>query len=114
MTSRCLVFVLTGIVSACVNAPRAPLKESVMKARASGQFDVKVSPLPADDKSGEPLFGRYSIDKRFQGDLEGISKGEMLASGTGQSSSGAYVALERVTGTLQRRTGSFLLQHNGH
>jgi len=104
------VFVLAGIIPACVKAPSTTTKEGVMTTRASGQFDVKVTPLPADDKSD---FGRLALDKSFRGDLDGVSKGEMLAFGTGESGSGAYVALERVSGTLHGRKGTFVLQHNG-
>jgi hypothetical protein len=54
-----------------------------------------------------------SIDKQFHGDIEGSSKGEMLSFGTGgKGSSGGYVALEQVTGTLNGRKGSFVLQHS--
>jgi len=85
----------------------------VMKAQAKGTFDVKVTPQPADDPVAGG-FGRLFIDKTFHGDLEGTSKGQMLASGSGGAgSSGAYVALEKVTGTLAGRRGSFILQHNG-
>ena len=111
--SLACVFVLAGINPACVKAPSATKKEGVMTTRASGQFDVKVTPVPADDKSDANAFGRLAIDKRFQGDLEGVSKGEMLAFGTGESGSGAYVALERVSGSLRGRKGTFVLQHNG-
>jgi hypothetical protein len=37
----------------------------------------------------------------------------MLAAGTAVKGSGAYVAIEKVTGTLQGRTGTFVLQHMG-
>jgi hypothetical protein len=54
------------------------------------------------------------LDKQFHGDLEATSKGTMLAAGTGaKGSSGGYVALEIVTGTLKGRTGAFILQHTG-
>jgi hypothetical protein len=55
-----------------------------------------------------------TIDKQFQGDLAGTSKGQMLmaSSGTVKDSAG-YVAIEKVTGTLNGRRGSFYLQHNG-
>jgi hypothetical protein len=53
-----------------------------------------------------------SIDKQFHGDLEATSKGEMLAAGTAVKGSAGYVAIERVTGTLHGRTGSFVLQHS--
>ncbi len=54
-----------------------------------------------------------SINKIFSGDLEGASHGEMLSVMTAVKGSAGYVALERVTGTLHGRTGSFVLQHSG-
>ena len=54
-----------------------------------------------------------AIDKQFRGDLEGSSRGEMLTAGTAVKGSAGYVAIERVTGTLHGRSGSFVLQHNG-
>ena len=84
-----------------------------MSNHATGQFEVKLSPLPAYDTSpGTPL-ARMSIDKEFRGDLVGTSKGEMLSAGTAVKGSAAYVAIERVTGTLGGRTGTFVLQHTG-
>ena len=80
--------------------------------RASGTFEVKVSPQAMDDK-GDPLLGRMSLDKKFHGDLEAISKGEMLSAGTNVKGSAGYVAIERVSGTLHGRGGSFTLQHSG-
>jgi hypothetical protein len=37
----------------------------------------------------------------------------MLTAGTANKGSGGYVAIEKVTGTLHGRTGSFVLQHSG-
>jgi len=54
-----------------------------------------------------------SIDKQFHGDIEGTSKGEMLTGMTTVKNSAGYVAIERVTGTLHGRSGSFILQHSG-
>ena len=85
-------------------------KEAVLTAHARGPFEVKTT--PQEDKAAELPFGRMRFDKQFHGDLEGASKGEMLSLGTGaKGSSGAYVALERVTGTLRGRSGSFTLVH---
>ena len=83
-----------------------------MTARAVGTFDVKLAPLPLDDKSADAALSRMSIDKQFHGDLEAASKGEMLSAGTPVKGSAGYVAIERVTGTLSGRTGSFVLQHS--
>jgi hypothetical protein len=86
-------------------------KEGVM-TRASGTFEVKLVPQATDDK-GDPLLGRTSLDKQFRGDLDATSKGEMLSAGPNVKGSGGYVAIERVSGTLQGRKGSFVLQHSG-
>ena len=54
-----------------------------------------------------------TIEKQIHGDLEATSKGQMLTAGTDVKGSAGYVAIERVTGALQGRTGSFVLQHTG-
>jgi hypothetical protein len=82
-----------------------------MLHHATGPFDVKVT--PQDDKSDDPLLGRMSLDKQYHGDLEATGKGQMLTAGSSIKGSGAYVAIEKITGTLQGRTGSFVLQHSG-
>lgn len=80
--------------------------------KASGTFSVKVTPQAPDegDTSG---VGRLLLDKQFQGDLEAISKGQMLAMSTAVEGSAGYVAMEQVTGTLHGKKGSFALQHFG-
>ncbi len=84
-----------------------------MSTRATGTFEVKLEPLPTNDSSERSPVGRMSIDKQIHGDLEGTGKGEMLTAATSVKGSGAYVAIERVTGSLDGRTGSFVLQHIG-
>lgn len=84
-----------------------------MTARATGTFDVKVSPATRGDNPGDTGMARYTLEKQFHGDMQGTSIGEMLAADTQVKGSGAYVALERVTGTLSGRRGTFVLQHNG-
>jgi len=81
--------------------------------RAQGRFDVALTPLAIADPAAAPTLGRMSIDKRFHGDLEATSTGEMLTAGTAVKDSAAYVAIERVTGTLHGRRGTFVLQHTG-
>jgi hypothetical protein len=81
--------------------------------RATGTFDVSLKPLPMDVDGGSELLGRMSIDKQFRGELEGTSKGQMLTGGTIIRNSAGYVAIERVTGSVKGRKGSFILQHNG-
>jgi len=79
--------------------------------RANGTFDVTLKPQEFWDKDAG--LARLSIDKQFHGDLEGTSKGEMLAAGTAVTGSAGYVAMERVTATLMGKAGTFVLQHTG-
>jgi Protein of unknown function (DUF3224) len=79
---------------------------------AKGTFEAKVEPVGEADKAEGSTLTRMSIDKKIHGDIEGTSKGTMLAAGTDVKGSAGYVALERVTGTLAGKTGSFVLQHN--
>src|SRR5580658_8202306 len=82
--------------------------------QASGTFEVRLAPQKPDNKEAESAnLGRMSIDKQFHGDLEATSKGEMLSAMTDVKGSAGYVAIERVTGTLHDRSGSFVLQHSG-
>ena len=83
-----------------------------MSKHASGSFEVKMKPQ-TDESAGDPTVGRILLDKQFHGDLEAVSKGEMLAVQTAVQGSAAYVAMERVIGRLHGREGSFALQHNG-
>lgn len=80
-----------------------------MTQHAVGTFEVKLVPQPGVE--GSPIM-RMSIDKVLSGDLVGTSVGEMLAAGD-PSGSGWYVALERVTGTIAGRSGTFVLMHQG-
>lgn len=84
-----------------------------MTEKANGTFEVKLNPLPREEHVGDPTVGRMSIDKQFHGDLEGVSRGEMLAVRTETEGSAGYVAMERVAGTLGGRDGTFALQHSG-
>jgi hypothetical protein len=101
-------FPLSAQTSPSDHAPAQ--KESTVTNHASGTFDVKLT--PQDDKSADATLARMTIEKQFHGDLEGSSKGQMLTAGTSVKNSAGYVAIEKVTGTLHGRTGSFILQHN--
>jgi Protein of unknown function (DUF3224) len=94
-------------------AQSAPQKETAVKGRAGGTFEVKLTPQPAGENAAEGSIGRMSIDKQYHGDLEGTGKGEMLTAATSVEGSAVYVAIEWVSGTLQGRKGTFALQHSG-
>lgn len=95
------------------NVRSTTINGDVVTVHARGTFDVKVTPAPSGDNDKAPAFGRLRLDKRFHGDLDATSIGEMMAAGTEVQGSAGYVALERVTGTLNGRRGTFVLQHSG-
>jgi hypothetical protein len=86
--------------------------DTVVTTRARGTFQVKLTPR-ATDSTAHGTLAKMSIDKRFEGDLEATSEGEMLSAGTNVQGSAGYVAIERVSGTLHGRRGTFVLQHSG-
>jgi|Laugresu1bdmlbdd_1035124.scaffolds.fasta_scaffold35629_2 hypothetical protein len=101
---------LAVVVTTCL----APVQAEQKLMRATGRFDVRLAPTGNDSTPEGPNLGRMSIDKTFQGDLDGVSKGEMItAAGITVKDSAAYSAVERVTGTLHGKKGSFALQHTG-
>ena len=83
-----------------------------MSATTKGTFDVKTTPQPAADFDDSGI-ARLLLDKQFRGDLDTVSKGQMLAAATATKGSAGYVAIEKITGTLSGRKGSFVLQHIG-
>lgn len=89
-------------------------KGTAITDRASGPFEVKMMPRKPDNKEAEAAgLSRMSGDKQYHGDLEATGRLEMLATSATAPRSGAYVALERVTGKLKGRSGSFTLCHTG-
>jgi hypothetical protein len=94
------------------HSPNTTGNKEALVGHATGSFDVKIAPQSDDFLKGSSM-GRMSIDKQFHGDLEATSKGEMLTGGDVAKGSAGYVAIEQVTGTLNGRSGSFILQHNG-
>jgi beta-lactamase class D len=88
-------------------------EKTQMNDRASGTFEVRLAPLTPYNEAAEAGLGRMSIDKEFSGDLVATSKGEMLTAMTAVDGSAVYVAIERVSGTLDGRSGTFALYHTG-
>lgn len=84
-----------------------------MTRHVEGTFDVKNTPLAADDATTGTPIGRFGLDKQFHGDLDATSKGEMLSAGDPAKGAAGYVAIEHVTGTLNGHKGAFALQHFG-
>lgn len=86
-----------------------------MTHTATATFDVTAwDPAPYDEPASGPALSRVTICKAFHGGLDGESVGEGLFCGTNAPEAGAgYVVSERVTGRLDGRSGTFVLQHGG-
>lgn len=112
----CVVGALMVVTAASARMQQSGAKTDVKKGtgmskRASGTFDVKLTPK---DQGADAAVGGMTIDKEFHGDQAATSKGQMLmASSSSVKNSAGYVAIEKVTGTLNGRSGSFYLQHTG-
>jgi hypothetical protein len=87
--------------------------EQIVPMHARGTFEVQITPLPADAYADAATMGRMLLDKQFSGDLTGTGKGQMITGMGSVKGSAAYSAIERVTGTVNGRTGTFMLQHTG-
>ena len=114
IASICLTLVVGSAIYAQTQFPQsnATQKGAAMTTQARGTFDVKLNPLDPYNQTEGANLARMSLDKQFHGDLEATSKGEMLSAGTDVKGSAGYVAMERISGTLRGRNGSFVLQHN--
>ena len=107
--SVCGLLLLLSFATAQNSTPTH--KEGSVSQTATGPFDVKIT--AQDEGSDDPLLNRMTLDKQFHGDLEATSQGQMLTASTAVKGSAAYVAIEKVSGTLKGRTGTFILQHSG-
>jgi hypothetical protein len=108
VVSVCLIFAASTFSQSQPTTPSG--KEALMTNRVSGPFDVKM--IPQEDKTVDGVT-RMVLDKQYHGDLDGTGKGQMLTGGINANKSGAYVAIEKFTGTLHGRSGSFVLHHTG-
>jgi hypothetical protein len=106
-----LRIIVPAIATAVLAAASSVNAETVMHS-AKGPFDVSTKPVEQDKGEGSTL-GRFSLDKVYHGALDATGKGEMLTVGTEVPGSAAYVATERVVGTLDGKAGSFALVHRG-
>lgn len=110
MKSFAFAFAMLPLCAFAGSAVATPTESAGMQVK--GTFDVKINPRQADNPHAEVAnLVRMSLDKRYHGALDATGQGEMLAVGDG-TVSGAYVAIEKVDGTLDGRSGSFALVHS--
>jgi hypothetical protein len=83
-----------------------------MTKHAEGTFELDAfEPEKPYDEHLDTKIARVHVEKTFSGDLTGTSTAELITVTTGDVPR-AYVAIERFEGTLDGRTGGFVLQHN--
>ncbi len=81
--------------------------------QVQGRFEVKMQAEPPYDETGGVPLAQATVDKTFQGPLEAISSVRMLSARTPVSGSAGYVALEKISGKLEGKEGSFTVVHLG-
>lgn len=105
---RWLALALAAALPVAATAQGAPMTQT-----ARGSFTVQMTPQAEPVAVDGVSTGRMALAKRFEGDLVATGQGEMLTALTPEKGSAGYVAIERVTGTLHGRSGSFVFQHSG-
>ena len=94
-----------------VGAQRVAAQKEMHVVHANGSFDVKMTPAEPTEFEKANDIARLTSDKTWHGDFEGVSHGEMITGSTASTGSMAYVAIERMTGKLNGRQGSFTFAH---
>lgn len=84
-----------------------------MTSHVSGSFSITMTPAATPQRSGRTALGRMLLEKVYTGELAASASGEMLSAVTDTKGAAAYVAIEAITGVLQGRQGSFVVQHAG-
>ena len=80
---------------------------------ANARFAIKSwDEKPYSEGDGLPKMTRASVTKTFTGDIEGEGQVEYVMMYRADGSA-AFVGLERITGSIAGRSGSFVLQRTG-
>jgi hypothetical protein len=83
------------------------------RRRAAGTITVRVyEPTPYDQPPEGPVLSRIHVDEEFSGDIEGTGVVEFLQAQVSEDAA-SFVGLERVSGSVGGRSGTFLLQDQG-
>lgn len=83
------------------------------KTHATGRIDVKTyEPQSYEEADDGPNLVEIHVSESFSGDIDGEGVARFLQA-VRKDGSASFVGIERVTGSLSGRTGSFLLQDAG-
>ena len=100
-----------SIATQSIAAHSVAAQKEMHMIHAQGSFDIKMIPAEATEFEKANDIARLTSDKTWHGDFEGVSHGEMITGSTASTGSMAYVAIERMTGKLNGRQGSFTFSH---
>jgi hypothetical protein len=80
---------------------------------AEAQITVQTyEPVPYDEPGDGPVLTRIHVEESFSGDISGAGVVEFLQAASPDGTA-SFVGIERVTGTIGGRSGTFLLQDQG-
>ncbi len=83
------------------------------KTRANAVITVrKYEPAAYDEPAAGPTLTRIHVEESFSGDISGDGVVEFLQAARADGSA-SFVGIERVTGAVSGREGTFLLQDAG-
>ena len=83
------------------------------KTHATGAITVRTyEPAAYEEPADGPVLSRIHVEESFSGDIAGDGVVEFLQAARADGSA-SFVGIERVTGTLAGRLGTFLLQDSG-
>jgi hypothetical protein len=107
-------FALTQVKNRDANQKTQVARETAsMRKEAKATFGIKSwDENTYNEIEGAPKLTRVSATKSYQGDIEGEGKLEYLMMYR-TAGSASFMGLERVTGSVGGRSGSFVLQHIG-
>ena len=103
---------MRNIFAALLLLLAAPALGEPATQHATGTLEVSITPAANDSADGVTL-GRMTVAKSFAGPLTAKSQGDMLTGAGTLAGSAAYVMIERVTGMLDGKAGSFALAYIG-
>ena len=84
-----------------------------MNTRANAVITVhKYEPSAYDEPTEGPVLTRIHVEESYSGDITGAGVAEFLHAARPDGSA-SFVGIERVTGAVAGRTGTFLLQEAG-
>jgi hypothetical protein len=85
----------------------------IAKTHATGRIDVKsYEPQPYDEVEQGPSLVEIHVTETFSGDIEGEGVVRFLQA-IREDGSACFVGIERVSGSIAGRSGTFVLQDAG-